>query len=199
MAKKNTREGPENAGISTSLSDNELVKILVETKDSRYFGILYDRYANVIYNKCLRFVSDRQEAQDMTHDLFIKLYLKLRTFEGKSEFSTWLYSFTYNFCINHLQRKVAVKKDMMKELNDNEEYNLQEIDDSEIYQLKSDKLKIALDKIYPKDKLMLLMKYQDEFSIKEMAEMTGLGESAVKMRINRAKKRVLEEYKKVES
>jgi RNA polymerase sigma factor (sigma-70 family) len=124
--------------------------------------------------------------------------MKLRLFEGKSEFSTWLYSFTYNFCINHLQRKVAVKKELMKELNEANEIVPSEIDDSEIYQLKSDKLKIALERIDPKDKLILLMKYQDDFTIKEMVAATGLGESAVKMRINRAKKRVLEEYNKLE-
>lgn len=195
MSEKIFKEGSE---IPLSLSDNELVKILVETKESRYFGILYDRYSNLVYNKCLRFVSDKQEAQDMTHDLFIKLYLKLRLFEGKSEFSTWLYSFTYNFCINHLQRKVAVKKELMKELSEVDEFVPSEIDDSEIYQLKSDKLKVALERIDPKDKLVLLMKYQDDFTIKEMASAIELSESAVKMRINRAKKRVLEEYNKLE-
>jgi RNA polymerase sigma factor (sigma-70 family) len=195
MSKKIFKEGSE---PPLSLSDNELVKLLNETNESKYFGILYDRYSNLVYNKCLRFVSDKQEAQDMTHDLFIKLYMKLRLFEGKSEFSTWLYSFTYNFCINHLQRKVAVKKELMKELNEANEIVPSEIDDSEIYQLKSDKLKIALERIDPKDKLILLMKYQDDFTIKEMVTATGLGESAVKMRINRAKKRVLEEYNKLE-
>jgi RNA polymerase sigma factor (sigma-70 family) len=195
MSEKIFKEGSE---PPLSLSDNELVKIVIETKESKYFGILYDRYSNLVYNKCLRFVSDKQEAQDMTHDLFIKLYMKLRLFEGKSEFSTWLYSFTYNFCINHLQRKVAVKKEMMKELNEANELVPSEIDDSEIYQLKSDKLKVALERIDPKDKLILLMKYQDDFTIKEMVTVIGLSESAVKMRINRAKKRVLEEYKKLE-
>jgi RNA polymerase sigma factor (sigma-70 family) len=195
MSKKIFKEGSE---PPLSLSDNELVKLLNETNESKYFGILYDRYSNLVYNKCLRFVSDKQEAQDMTHDLFIKLYMKLRLFEGKSEFSTWLYSFTYNFCINHLQRKVAVKKELMKELNEANEIVPSEIDDSEIYQLKSDKLKIALERIDPKDKLILLMKYQDDFTIKEMVAATGLGESAVKMRINRAKKRVLDEYNKLE-
>ncbi|MDR7130858.1 RNA polymerase sigma-70 factor (ECF subfamily) [Algoriphagus sp. 4150] len=178
----------------SSLSDEALVRLIVETRESSYYGILYDRYADKIYNRCLRFIPMKAEAQDLTHDLFIKLYYKLKSYEGRSSFSTWLYSFTYNFCLNHINRKHKVKQEKEQALHEQMEIEEKEIDDSEILALKAEKLKVALDLIDPNEKLILLMKYQDEFSVKEIAESLQLGESAVKMRINRAKKKVLEKY-----
>lgn len=179
----------------SALSDEDLVKEIIELKESVYYGILYDRYADKIYNRCLRFIPVREEAQDLTHDLFIKLYYRLKQFRGQSSFSTWLYSFTYNFCLNHLNRKHKIKQEKEQELTDKLLHETEEIDDNEIFALKAEKLKVALDRVGDKEKMILLMKYQDEFSVKEISESLQLGESAVKMRINRAKKRVLEEYK----
>ena len=181
----------------SKLSDEDLVKEILELKEPLYYGILYDRYANRIYNRCLRFIPVKEEAQDLTHDLFIKLYFRLKQFKGQSSFSTWLYSLTYNFCLNYLNRKHKIKQEKELELTDKIQNETGEIEDSEILELQAEKLKVALDQIGDKEKLILLMKYQDEFSVKEIAESLKLGESAVKMRINRAKKRVLEEYKKL--
>lgn len=82
------------------ISDEELVSQIASSSDSQSFAILYDRYSNTVYNKCLSFVKSKEEAQDITHDIFIKLYFKLSSFKGNAKFSTWLYSFTYNFCVN---------------------------------------------------------------------------------------------------
>lgn len=182
-----------------NLTDEELVKLIVKSKNSACYGVLYDRYADKVYNKCMSFIPQKEEAQDLTHDLFIKLYFKLSTFEFRSSFSTWLYTFTYNFCLNYLNRQHKEKKDKERDLEEYLDKELEEIDDSELMSLKSEKLAKALKLIDPRDRLILLMKYQDEFSIKEISESLQLGESAVKMRINRAKKRVLDEYKNLEA
>ncbi len=183
---------------ASSMSDEELVRKVIETREASYYGVLYDRYADKIYNRCLRFIPIKAEAQDLTHDLFIKLYYKLNTYGGRSAFSTWLYSFTYNFCLNHVNRKHKVKQEKEQVLNEQMEVEFPDIEDSEILALKAEKLKVALDQIDPNEKLLLLMKYQDDFSVKEIAESLQLGESAVKMRINRAKKKVLDKYNNLE-
>ncbi len=179
------------------LSDEELVKSIVCTKESVLFAELYDRYASIVYNKCLSFAKSKVEAEDLTHDIFIKLYMKLNTFRGTSKFSTWLYSFTYNFCVNYVQRNTYKKKEQVFEnvLNDSSS-DEDEILDSEILQLKTEKLKKILSKIDPKDKMILLLKYQDELSIKELQVVLEISESAVKMRLKRAKEKVMEMSKK---
>ena len=178
------------------LSDNELIDKIVSTNDTHCFAILYDRYVNQVYNKCYGFSTSKEEAQDLTHDIFIKLFVKLRSFKGKAKFSTWLYSFTYNFCVNYVTRNNYKKNEINieKEIADKEE---QKFDTSEasLLEMKSDKLKKALELIDPNDKVILLLKYQDDFSIKEISESLEIGESAVKMRLKRAREKVINVYK----
>ena len=181
------------------LHDNDLVEKIVKTNDSHLFSILYDKYSSVVYNRCLGFSNSKEEAQDLTHDIFIQLFIKLRTFKGNSKFSTWLYSFTYNYCVNYVQRDKHKKneKKIVDESNIVDEDFFDDISDDFIFQLKAEKLKRALEIIDPNDKMILLMKYQDDMSIKELQTVLQLGESAIKMRIKRAKERVIKTYESI--
>lgn len=179
------------------ITDEELVRKIVEKNDTHLFAILYDRYAAVVYNKCYGFSKNKEEAQDLAHDVFVRLFVKLRTFKGKSKFSTWLYSFTYNFCVNYVQRNTAKKNEKVTVVTDvikDEDVDSDEINDASLFELKSDKLAKALEIIDPEEKMILLMKYQDDMSIKEIQEVLEIGESAVKMRVKRAKEKVVKAY-----
>lgn len=178
------------------MTDEELVSKIVLTKDSVLFAELYDRFAPRVYNKCLGFAKSKVEAEDLTHDIFIKLFMKLDAFKGRSKFSTWLYSFTYNFCVNYVQRNAYKNKEEVKEVVIREE-SAEEVSDDTILQIKAEKLNKVLSTIDPKDKMILLMKYQDELSIKEIQEVLEIGQSAVKMRIKRAKESAMEVYNKM--
>ncbi len=178
----------------SDLSDSELVAKIVTRNDTHLFAILYDRYAELVYSKCLSFTKSPQEAQDLTHDIFIKLFLKLHAFKGESKFSTWLYSFTYNFCVNYVTRDQKKKKEKFTIL-EHENYSVQDdVPDEDIYQMKAEKLMLSLEKIDVDDKMLLLMKYQDGFSIADIQNGLQIGESAVKMRLKRAKKKLIMAY-----
>ncbi|MBG6128961.1 RNA polymerase sigma-70 factor (ECF subfamily) [Aquimarina sp. EL_43] len=182
--------------LDENLEDKELVYKIAKSKDTKLYAILYDRYAKTIYNKCLSFVKSNEEAQDLTHDIFVLLFAKLKTFKGNSKFSTWLYSFTYNFCVNYVQRVQKKKKEKIISIdNIIVEYPSEEIDDEDMMKLKSKKLAMALKKIEPDDKIILMMKYQDDLSIKEIEKALNIGSSAVKMRLSRAKSRLVSSYK----
>ena len=182
-----------------NLTDEELVFKIVETNNSQLFAILYDRFSKVVYNKCYGFSKNKEEAEDLTHDVFIRLFVKLKTFKGNSKFSTWLYSFTYNFCVNYVQRNTHKKNEKITVVTDQikEEDESQDIDDAQLFELKSEKLGKALSLIDVKEKMILLMKYQDDMSIKEISETLVIGESAVKMRIKRAKQKVVIAYEEL--
>lgn len=181
----------------TDLSDEELVKAIAKNNDTLLFEILYDRYAMVVFNKCLGFSRGEDEAKDLTQDIFLKLFVKLSSFKGKSKFSTWLYAFTYNHCVNYVNRSTAKKIEKRSVDTDNlqEVYDAKE-EDNTIHQLKVEKLKIALEKISPEEKMILLLKYQDYLSIKELSDIFDIGESAVKMRLKRAKEKLINVYSK---
>lgn len=177
------------------LSDEELVEQIVASNDPMLFGKLYDRYAKMVYNKCYGFAKSDDEAQDLTQDVFLQLFIKLRTFKGKSKFSTWLYSFTYNFCVNYINRNKQRKMRDKSVLVEETEYKLTEdVPDESLYEMKADRLKKALETISAEDKSLLLLKYQDGASIKDLVDLLDLGESAVKMRLKRAKERLVEIY-----
>lgn len=181
-----------------SISDEMLVSRVVQVNDPQLFAVLYDRYSHVVYNKCLSFTRSKEEAQDLTHDIFVLLFAKLRTFKGKSKFSTWLYSFVYNHCVNYMQRHLNKRRQVFVTTEDFAgDEDIEEVDDKEILGLREEKLMHALDEINPDDKIILLMKYQDDFSIKDITEAMEIGESAAKMRLNRAKQRLLELYNKI--
>ena len=182
--------------VINKLTDEELVFKIVETNNSQLFAILYDRFSKVVYNKCYGFSKNKEEAEDLTHDVFIRLFVKLKTFKGNSKFSTWLYSFTYNFCVNYVQRNHHKKKERVTVVTDviKDDDFTEEIDDTQLFALKSEKLAKALSLIDPNEKMILLMKYQDDMSIKEIKDALEIGESAVKMRIKRAKQKVVNVY-----
>ena len=181
------------------LSDEDLVFKIAETNNTHLFAVLYDRFSKVVYNKCYGFSKSKEEAEDLTHDVFIRLFVKLKTFKGNSKFSTWLYSFTYNFCVNYVQRNTHKKKEKVTVVTDiiKDDDFTQEIDDATLFELKSEKLAKALSLIDPADKMILLMKYQDDMSIKEIQQVLEVGESAVKMRIKRAKQKVVRTYEEL--
>tara|TARA_R110001592_G_scaffold51703_1_gene158859 strand:- start:31 stop:621 length:591 start_codon:yes stop_codon:yes gene_type:complete len=183
--------------VDNSITDEELVTLIVNNKSSQLFSVIYDRYSHVVYNKCISFVKDTNEAQDLTHDIFVKLFIKLKTFNHKSKFSTWLYSFTYNHCVNYVQRDLNKRKDKFlttEDINDFSEV-YPEIKDEFIYELKSDSLQKSLELMDPNDKMILFMKYQDDMTIEDIQKTLEIGKSAVKMRLSRAKSRLIKIYK----
>jgi len=183
--------------IHDKYTDAELIQQIVANKDALLFGVLYDRYSKLVYNKCLGFAKSNKEAEDLTQDIFLMLYVKLGSFKGTSKFSTWLYSFTYNFCVNYVnrnkERKIndnSVKFDSLEEI-------LVEVTDNLLLQMQVDKLKKALELITPEDKTLLLLKYQDGASIKELEDVLEIKSSAIKMRLKRTKAKVVEMYKTI--
>ena len=189
----------EKEDLYVHLSDEELVKQIVADNDPMLFGKLYDRYVKMAYNKCYGFAKSADEAEDLTQDVFLQLFIKLRAFKGKSKFSTWLYSFTYNFCVNYVNRNKQLKiRDKSVQVESSEYKLTEEVPDESLFEMKADKLKKCLEIISAEERSILLLKYQDGASIKELVNLLDIGESAVKMRLKRAKERLLEIYNTLE-
>lgn len=183
--------------VHDKYTDAELIEKIVINKDALLFGELYDRYSKLVYNKCLGFAKSNKEAEDLTQDVFLMLYVKLGSFNGISKFSTWLYSFTYNFCVNYVNRNKERKINDNSVNFDSQEEVPVDVTDDLLLQMQVDKLKKALELIAPEDKSLLLLKYQDGASIKELEDVLEIKSSAIKMRLKRAKAKVVEMYKTI--
>lgn len=152
-----------------------------------YFDELYKRYSNKVYFKCYSLLGDYGQAEDATQDVFLKIILNLSRFSQKSKFSTWIYSITYNHCIDQMRR---LKKNKLIFSEDGEYPETIEEDDGNLTtEANLVALQATLDVIDEADRTILIMKYQDNLMVKEIADILSLSESAVKMRLKRAKEK----------
>lgn len=168
------------------MKDFEVVHTYLETQASRCFSLLYSRYASKIFSKCITMLKDEAMAQDATQEIFMKIFLNIAKFGEKAKFSTWVYSITYNYCIDFIRRK---KKQQNLFTDDIEKApdNMDEVPDEALLAMEVHQLKRVLEELPSGDRAILLMKYQDDMSIREIAETLDKTESAVKMQIMRAK------------
>lgn len=177
-----------------NISDEELIRYYLATQHPTYFNQLYSKYALKIYGKCLLLLKNEAAAQDATQDIFIKIFSKLSQFREKSRFSTWVYSITYNYCIDLIrkQRKgINIETVEVEQMYDLAENN----SDNTFVEEKVAQLMQVLELIPVTDKTVLLMKYRSAMPVKEIADALNKSESAVKMKLKRAKNKAKKAYK----
>lgn len=180
---------------NSDISDEQIVEKIVGEGKNDLFEMLYNRYFPKVNDKCYSFFKDRQKSEEFANDILTKAFEKLESFKGKSSFSSWLYSITYNTVIDYLR-----KKKQLHYPNWNQENELPEIIDessTEISEISYENLMVVFEKIHPEEKALLMMKYQDSLPIKEIAVSLSTSEDAVKMRLKRARTRVVYIYYKM--
>ncbi|MFZ5430892.1 MAG: RNA polymerase sigma factor [Bacteroidota bacterium] len=176
-----------------NLKDEEIATRIIKDRQEGLFEILYDRYKPRVYDKVYSFIKDRQKSEEFTNDILSKVYEKLPGYKGNSAVSSWIYSITYNYCIDYLRFQ---KKLHYPEWNSNHE--IPEIPDESEEDLSSvtyENLLKILEMIHPEEKALILMKYQDDLSLKQIAATLRISEDAVKMRLKRARTRIVFFYK----
>ncbi|MBL0190690.1 MAG: sigma-70 family RNA polymerase sigma factor [Saprospiraceae bacterium] len=175
------------------LSDEEVIVRYLDSQKRVYFNILYDRYSNKIFAKCISILKDETKAVDASQEIIIKLVTNLSKFGGNSKFSTWVYSITYNYCIDIL-RKTKKEQLLFKDESAFNENIPEDEDDVFLTEIMFDRLKILIDKLDETERALLLMKYQDDMMIKEISSIMQITESAIKMRLKRAKDKLKKFY-----
>lgn len=173
---------------SRNMNDSQAIHSYLQSQASRCFDLLYNRYSSKVYAKCFSMLRDEAQAEDATQEIFTKIFLNLSKFKANSKFSTWVYSITYNYCIDYIRKKKKQNQFFSDEMEKAGEVK-DEIKDEELFQMEVQHLKRVLDEMDNDDRTILLMKYQDELQIKEIAYMLNKTESAIKMRIKRAKEK----------
>ena len=173
------------------LADAEVIENFLESGDKKYLSVLYQRYAEDVYRKCVAMVKNDETAKDLTHDIFLRAFLKIADLKDKNSFKYWIKTIAYNFCINHLNLRKSIKTDRIEDeariIDDNSESQ-----EKILQEMNLEQLEILLERLPDTDRLILLMRYQDDLSIKEIQEALSIGASAAKMRLKRAKEKLAE-------
>lgn len=176
------------------ISDEDLVRYIVVDQRSQLFEELYSRYYLKVVDKCHSFLKNRDLAEDFANDILSKAYEKLPGFKGNARFSSWLYSITYNHSIDYLRQK---KKLHYPNWNtENEIPDIPDESEADLENMSYENLMKILEMIHPEEKALLLMKYQDNLPGKQIAETLRISEDAVKMRLKRARTRVIYLFQK---
>ncbi len=180
------------------LNDRQLIDRIISSGDTALFSVLYDRYANKVYRKCIGMVRNKDDAQDLAHDILVKAFLNISNFEGNSTFSTWIYAISYNQCIDFLRQRQKLPTDDYEESDNllNYQDDDTQIAEKELFEMGVERLNLLIYQLSEDDRAILLMKYQDGMSIDNIILVLNVTESAVKMRLKRARDRLRKLYEK---
>jgi RNA polymerase sigma-70 factor, ECF subfamily len=177
--------------------DKELILIeKVRSGDTSCYRDLVDAYGENIFTLIYKMTGNREDAEELAQDVFVKAFFSLKKFRGESSFSTWLYRIAYNLTISSLRKKKKLlfsQREVEKEFvadESEEDVFLKKICEKE-YEL----LENAINRLDTIDKFLMMAFYKQEKSLSELADITGLSLSNVKTRLFRARTKIKTELK----
>jgi RNA polymerase sigma factor (sigma-70 family) len=177
--------------MSTGLNDNEIISKVLRG-DHQAYSLLVNRYQNYVFTLTLRMIKNREDAEEVAQDIFIKAYRALADFRGDAKFSTWLYTIVNTSCITFLRKK---KLDLQS-LDNEKVFEIADSQDSgfraNLVEQKSKAAMVnnAITLLSPDDAQVITLFYKGEQSLEEIGEILGLEPNTVKVRLHRARARL---------
>lgn len=173
-------------------NNDQLYITKVINGDANAFAYLVDNYKNMVFSLAFKMTKNREEAEEVSQDTFIKAYKNLPKFKGDAKFSTWLYRIAYHTCLDNIK----------KNKNNNNTFEINEVTFNQIEAVESilqgiarkERAKImdeCLQKLPAEQRSVIWMFYYDELSLKEIIEVTGMSEANLKVKLHRARKKLL--------
>lgn len=177
------------------MNELELIEHILEGNKNAYRQIV-DKYKSMVFRVSMGFVHNKEEADDISQEVFINAYLHLDTFKGKSAFQTWLYRIAVNTCLNYIRSRqkrgifqrigdmsgISRQKDQMSEVVKEPGPDQQLIDKQN-----AGKVTKAIDSLPEKQRVVFILSKYDELSQSEIAKIMDTTEGAVEQLLQRAK------------
>jgi RNA polymerase sigma-70 factor (ECF subfamily) len=155
-----------------------------------------------VFNLAYKFVGRHDEAEDLTQDIFLKIFKALHTFDRRANFQTWLISISRNLCIDHYRSVRKERETMAREVDSadlmpvsRERGPHAELEQLDLRQL----IRQALAELPPALKEAVVLRDLQEFSYQEIADKLGLPEGTVKSRINRGRLELARQLRRLQS
>ncbi len=179
--------------MSTGLNDNELISKVL-SGDQQAYGSLVNRYQNYVFTLALRFTKNREDAEEVSQDIFIKAYRALADFRGASKFSTWLYTIVNTTCITFLRKKRlevhSLDNEKVFEVADSMDSGMR----ANLVEQKSRVSMVtnAIKMLSTDDAEVITLFYKGEQTLEEIAQILGIEANTAKVRLHRARTRLKE-------
>lgn len=179
------------------LSDNELIRIVREGNQERFVEVI-DRYQGKLFAYLYRLIGNREEAQDLLQDVFIKAFRNLNSYDTERKFSSWIYRIAHNEAVNHIKRK-SLKRfipwESITSTKDKLEASSIEEGADKAWLRKEQGMEVekAVKALPFKYRQVLVLRYYSDKSYEEISEILGRPVNTVGTLINRAKKKLAED------
>lgn len=176
--------------MGDKFSDNELIQKVLDG-DKAAYATLVARHQRFVFTLALRFTKNREDAEEIAQDSFIKAYRFLSNFKQKSKFSTWLYSIVYTTAMTFL-RKRRLDINLIDDQEDSEFLNIasEQGKDELEHKSKMAYLNIAINQLLPDDAAIITLFYQAEQSLEEIGMQLKMETNTVKVKLHRARLRL---------
>jgi RNA polymerase sigma factor (sigma-70 family) len=175
----------------TKLTDKNYIEKTLKG-DSNAFAFLIDKYKDMVFTLAIKMVKSREEAEEVSQDAFLKAYKYLPKFKGDSKFSTWLYKIAYNASLDAIKKKKSEYNTVtIDEITINYIASVESVLDGIERKERAEIINDCLEQLQEDEKAILLFFYFKELSLKEIIEITSLSEANVKVKLHRARKKLL--------
>jgi len=168
--------------------------------DRTAFQDIVDKHKKMVYFLAWDFMGNHQDAEDVTQDVFIKVYLRFHKFNADAKFSSWLYRITVNASIDTLRKKNRKKEDLFEHFNsigdtsqpwDGEEKN--NPDSQSEHRAVCSQIEQALNQLSHRERAVFVMRHYNDFPLKEIAEILRISSGSVKSYLFRAVQKIQKE------
>jgi RNA polymerase sigma-70 factor, ECF subfamily len=173
----------------TEQSDEVLAReAACEGSDGPAFVELLSRYRDRVWRICFRLLGHADDAQDAAQDVFVRLFTERGKFLGRSKYSTWVHGIAVRTCL--MYRRSQGRRRRHETAAATSRSTAAEIESPGL----SLDLEQMLDRLDEEDRALVILKYCENYSYEELAEMFGLSAAACKMRVSRAKEKIQQEF-----
>ncbi len=179
IATRRQSMAPADEGLST-LDERSLVEACLASRPGA-FDLIVERHRRQVYQLCYRFVSNHEDASDLSQDVFLRAYRGLRNFRGQSSLATWLYRIGVNVCLNRVSAKAPLGK--LTESIDEREFADVHAESASERMLKDERgarVREAIAQLPRKQRATLILRMYHEMPHHEIAEVLGSSVGAVK-------------------
>jgi RNA polymerase sigma-70 factor (ECF subfamily) len=172
-------------------TDQELISEVLAGKQSAYAQLI-ERHKRFVFTLAMRFAKNREDAEEIAQDCFVKAYRSLHTFKNHSKFSTWLYSIVYTTAMTFIRKKKLDTSSLDDQENHLQVENLEGAFGSDTIENKSRKEYItrAIDLLMPDDAAIITLFYLAENSLEEIGKALGMETNTAKVKLHRARHRL---------
>lgn len=173
------------------MEEDKLIRKLQKTGKNQYANILIEKYYNEIYVYIYKKLFNKDEAMDITQDIFISMLKSINRFDSKkSAFRTWLYRIAYNKTVDYFRRIKSFDLDIEKIELISEDIFTKLIEDSD----QIERIRIYVESLSTNSQMIFKFKFYDELTFKEIAGELGCSESTIKTKYYRLISKIRKEF-----